>query len=80
MMVCQHMYQKEILCIIHQMEDNLKILLEEVHSNGIHLKDHHLIHLLIIWMANTWSMHVYAIVVSTNHCITCTRTNNQATI
>jgi hypothetical protein len=32
------MYQKNVLLIIHRMEDNLKIFLEEVDSNEIHCK------------------------------------------
>jgi hypothetical protein len=56
---------------------NLEIHLEEDHLEEIRMEDHHSIHLdWIIWMPNTWPMHVYTIVVSTTGCITCTRTNN----
>ncbi len=36
----------EVLFINHQMEDNLEIHLEEVHSKDNRLENHHLIHLL----------------------------------
>jgi hypothetical protein len=40
------MYHIEVLLIIHQMEDNLEIHMEEVHLEEIHLEDKHLIHVL----------------------------------
>lgn len=40
------MYQEKSLFIIHWMEDNLEIHLNEVHLEDIHLEDHHLVHML----------------------------------
>jgi len=43
---CQHVYQEESLFIIHWMEGNLEIHLDEIHLEEIHLEDHHLVHML----------------------------------
>ncbi len=40
------MYHIEVLFIIHQMEDNLNIHMEQIHLEEIHLEDQHLIHVL----------------------------------
>ncbi len=44
-MIYQLMYLEEVMFIIHWMENNLEIHLEEVHFKEIHLEDHHSIHM-----------------------------------
>jgi hypothetical protein len=65
----------EVLLTNHQMEDKLETHLEEVH-----LEDHHLIHMLD-HMDGQHLTHACLYHHGINNCcVTCTKTNNQATI